>query len=88
MPLRNNVRNAEKEPVMKNGKCPKCGSNEVYSTRAVGARSDRALSLLSSVSLAEYVCCGCGFVETYLNDLHDRDKVKERGAKVEMSEDE
>ena len=71
---------------MKDGRCPKCGSDAVYTTRAVGARSTRALSLLASVPLVEYVCCSCGLVETYLYDMDDLAEVKKRGTKVEVSE--
>ena len=68
---------------MKNGKCPKCGSTEVYMTSiGPGQRGYRQLSMFTSVRLAEYICCGCGLVESYLDDMNAVEKIKGRCRKV------
>jgi predicted nucleic-acid-binding Zn-ribbon protein len=72
---------------MKDGKCPRCGSDEVYeSTSKLDHRSRRVLALLSNVGLNEVICCGCGLMETYLSDMQDVEKVKANCTKVKPTE--
>ena len=72
---------------MKNGKCPKCGSTEVYKTAFGRAqRGYRQLSMFTSARLAEHICCGCGLVESYLDDMNDAEKIKSKCKKVETAE--
>ena len=65
---------------MKNGKCPKCGSNEVYAATDLLLKSGPfgsnsiPISLTSMAALDNYVCASCGFVERY---VADEEKLKE-----------
>ncbi len=61
---------------MKNSKtCPKCGCGHILRVEdGVGDRSiNLVLGWLSAVSVARYVCCDCGYVESWVDkgDLHD-----------------
>ena len=72
------------EMIMKNGKCPKCGSCDVYKTSiGPGQRGFRQLSMFTSVKLAEFICCDCGLVESYLDDMNAVPRVKDKCTKVE-----
>ena len=57
---------------MKDGKCPKCGSTEVYSGADVypktGPFTSNAIpiSLTSIAALDNYVCTDCGYVERFI----------------------
>ena len=64
---------------MQTGKCPKCDNTEIYvNTCRVGAasRAKLPLSLMTEVAVDEFICAQCGFIESYLSDLRDMDKVK------------
>src|SRR5690348_9693679 len=75
-----------KEKTMKNGKCPSCGSTEVYKAGfRLGYRNYVNLSMLSAARLASYICCGCGLVEDYLHDMNDVEKIKMKCEKVETT---
>lgn len=73
---------------MKNGKCTKCGDSDIQKVPNTGGHSDPLLNttFFTSVKLNEYVCCGCGLVETYLVDMSDEDKIKKKCTKVETKE--
>jgi ssDNA-binding Zn-finger/Zn-ribbon topoisomerase 1 len=51
---------------MKNGQCPKCGSNEVYSQGAGGHRGFLTVSLFSTAGITTYICTACGYLEDYV----------------------
>ena len=69
---------------MKSGICPKCSTNDIQKVNDTGSHRDNlSLSTFSSVSLNEYVCCGCGLVETYLASSTDVDIIREKCTKVE-----
>ena len=57
---------------MKDGKCPKCGSTEVYCGADVypktGPFTSNAIpiSLTSIAALDNYVCTDCGYVERFI----------------------
>lgn len=65
---------------MKNGKCPKCGSNEVFVASDLPLKSGPfgsnsiPISLTSMAALDNYVCVDCGLVERY---VADEDKLRE-----------
>ena len=70
---------------MVDGRCVKCGAAEVYlNTRHLGllSRGRMALGHTDQVSLDEYVCVTCGYVETYLANLEDRETLKRTLRKV------
>lgn len=65
---------------MKEGKCPKCGSAEVYCGDEIKpkigpfASNSIPVSLTSIAPLDNYVCTECGYMESYISD---RSKLKE-----------
>lgn len=59
---------------MKNRKCPKCNSAQVYKKMSRSHRSYIFISLLSAARLTDYVCTDCGFTESY---IFNKDKLNE-----------
>lgn len=65
---------------MKNGKCPKCGSQNIFAAKDLPLKTGPfgsnsiPISLTSLAALDNYVCTDCGFVERYVADA---DKLKE-----------
>ena len=57
---------------MKSGKCPKCGSTEVY-TKKDGFQVDLSIGLrfgnVKQGRFEDYLCMGCGYSERYLTNL-------------------
>ena len=59
---------------MKQGKCPKCGSEEIYSAIDLPLKSGPfgsnsiPVSLTAIAALDNYVCVDCGLVESYVAD--------------------
>ena len=53
--------------------CPKCGGHEILRVKDTGGDYTNALLMgfLSMVYVPRYVCCGCGYVEEWVdqNDL-------------------
>ena len=69
---------------MKDGKCPKCGSSEIFTGKDLPLKSGPfgsnsiPISLTSMAALDNYVCTDCGLVERY---VADEEKLKEIGKK-------
>jgi predicted nucleic-acid-binding Zn-ribbon protein len=65
---------------MKKGKCPKCGSKNIFAAKNLPLKSGPfgsnsiPVSLTSLAALDNYVCADCGLVEHYVADA---DKLKE-----------
>ena len=60
---------------MRDGECPKCGSNDVYMREKNGGNQINAIPLGGFWSrrqfpIDNYVCTNCGFVESYLSDAN------------------
>jgi predicted nucleic-acid-binding Zn-ribbon protein len=59
---------------MKNGKCPKCGSDNIFAAKDLPLKSGPfgsnsiPISLTSLAALDNYVCADCGLVESYVAD--------------------
>jgi predicted nucleic-acid-binding Zn-ribbon protein len=59
---------------MKQGKCPKCGSTNIYSAADLPLKSGPfgcnaiPVSLTAMAALDNYVCVDCGLVESYVAD--------------------
>ena len=69
---------------MKDGKCPKCGSVEVFSSEDLMLKggpfgsNSIPVSLTSMAALDNYVCTDCGRVESY---VAEEDKLNEIASK-------
>lgn len=76
---------------MKDGTCPKCGSDEVYAGTDVWPKrgpfnsNTIPLGFLSSTALDNYVCGRCGFVEHYVSDRNALRKIRENWTEVEST---
>jgi predicted nucleic-acid-binding Zn-ribbon protein len=59
---------------VKDGKCPKCGSTEVYCGSDVYPKTGPftsnsiPVSLTSIAALDNYVCTDCGYVERFISE--------------------
>ena len=59
---------------VKDGKCPKCGSTEVYCGSDVYPKTGPftsnsiPISLSSIAALDNYVCTDCGYVERFISE--------------------
>jgi predicted nucleic-acid-binding Zn-ribbon protein len=77
---------------MKNDKCPKCGSREIYSGTDVFPKSGPftsnsiPISLTSIAALDNYVCTDCGYVESYIADAHKLKEISRKWQQVNPSE--
>ena len=63
---------------MKNGKCPKCDSNNIVTLpgdklKFQGYRKTILLGFFSWVLTDDYICKSCGYIESYVSE---KDKVK------------
>lgn len=65
---------------MKNGRCPKCDSKQIYSSIDMPLKggpfgsNSIPISLTSMAAMDNYVCADCGLVESY---VADEEKLKE-----------
>ena len=76
---------------MKSGQCPKCGSFEVYSGAYVTNKRGNYGSNTIPVSggifpqlapLDNYVCVNCGYVESYISDEEQLQRIAEKWPRV------
>ena len=73
---------------MKDGKCIKCGSREVYHNN--GRWGQRGgfngntipVTVFTDAELTNFVCVNCGYVENYIQDGKKREKIKGKWTKV------
>ena len=72
---------------MKNGECSKCGSKEVFR----GAEHGRSgcntnefirVAYMTKVELIHYVCCECGYTESYIEDPKGLKEVRSKFSRV------
>lgn len=77
---------------MKNDKCSKCGSKEIYSGTDVFPKSGPfasnsiPVSLTSIAALDNYVCIDCGYIESYIADAHKLKEISRKWQKGKPSE--
>jgi predicted nucleic-acid-binding Zn-ribbon protein len=75
---------------MKTGRCPKCGSNDVRAGTDVPVKSGRfnaiPVTFLSGAPLDNYVCANCGYVESYIANARDLQKIIKNWPRVEPHE--
>jgi len=71
---------------LKNGVCPRCRANDVYSSSNMryktGNSSTIPLSFLRSIPLDNYVCTNCGYVESYVGDPEMLARIKDIWVRV------
>ena len=69
---------------MKNGICPKCDFKEVYrlGKRRTTGISTMNISSVSRALLYNYVCTRCGYVESYVTDRKDLERIVKKGEKI------
>jgi ribosomal protein L37E len=56
---------------IKTGKCPVCGSNEVYDNRRTSPANHRKFIIVSatkSFNVDTYVCANCGYFKEFIRD--------------------
>lgn len=76
---------------MKEGKCPKCGSEEVYAGVEVAPKSGPfgsnsiPVNLFSIAALDNYVCGQCGYVESYIADPEKLETISRTWRNVKAS---
>lgn len=70
---------------MKDGTCPKCGSDDVR-TRAPTPNNGAGSLMITtwtSIYLQTYVCLACGYLESYVPE-HKRSKIAEKWTRVKQ----
>ena len=73
---------------MKNGKCPKCGSDKVFQGAEIPAKfgpfgsNSIPITLFSIASLDNYVCAECGYLERYVAEAAKRDEISKKWPQV------
>jgi predicted nucleic-acid-binding Zn-ribbon protein len=83
--------------LMRNGKCPICGAQEVYSGVQVtkASKSSNLSSIptggnmlfgFSYAALDNYVCGKCGYVESYVADPSKLEEIASRWPQVQYQE--
>ena len=77
---------------MKENKCPKCGSEDIYAGTDVYPKSGPftsnsiPVSLTSIAALDNYVCVACGYVESYVAEAEKLKEISKKWVKVKDSE--
>ena len=62
---------------MKDGICPKCGSNEVFKKLA-GGYIVIPLQLFRASIPINYICANCGYIEWYIEKHDDLDIIRSK----------
>jgi len=72
---------------LKNGVCPRCHAQTVYSSEKIRNKTGNAstipLSFLRSIPLDNYVCTNCGYVESYVAEPEMLVHIKDIWSRVE-----
>lgn len=65
---------------MKNSNhCPKCGSENITSVKATDSMGIRiSTGMLSIAQITHYVCCDCGFIEEWIENKSDLEKIQNK----------
>jgi predicted nucleic-acid-binding Zn-ribbon protein len=72
---------------MKNGKCPKCGSNKVFTKQDGITSGDGGLGVCTSFwttasTSKDYICTNCGYFERYIDDKEKLEVVSQKWENV------
>ena len=68
---------------MKNGTCPKCGSESIYCGDKIPLKNGPfgsnsiPVSIISMAALDNYVCTDCGYLESYIAGKNKRKEIAE-----------
>jgi len=79
---------------LKTGICPKCTSPEVFSGAGIALKKGPfgsnaiPIGLISIAALDNYVCTGCGYVESYIGDLGKLTEISQKWDNVEPKDSE
>ncbi len=80
-------------PSLKDGICPQCGSERIYSGAAIegkeGLRGGNRIPInaVSQVALDNYVCVDCGYVESYISDRSILNRIAKEWARIKSKTD-
>ena len=73
---------------MKNGQCPRCGSNKIYAAVDLPFKggpfgsNSIPISLTSMAPLDNYVCTECGLVQSYVADPRKLEEIARKWSHV------
>ena len=76
---------------MKSGRCPKCGSDKIHQgTRIWCKRGEHhsnaiPIGLFNYAVLDNYVCADCGYVESYVAERYDLERIAEKWPKAAVA---
>ena len=68
----------EKRKMRNNGICPKCKSNNVSEIKSDLLGTRISTGALSVACVSYYVCCQCGYVEEWITDKKDLEKLSDK----------
>jgi predicted nucleic-acid-binding Zn-ribbon protein len=68
---------------MKSGICPKCGEKEVYGDHAKSHGISVFWTAIIPTETILLVCANCGYLEFYIENEKDLEKVKKNFQKIE-----
>ena len=79
---------------MKTGTCPKCNSDEIFSGAGIALKkgpfgsNSIPVGITSIAALDNYVCCECGYVESYISDPKKLAEISRKWDKIDPEETE
>lgn len=62
---------------MRDGICPKCGSDEIYRGQRIGLYKSIVIALFTTAIPHIYVCTACGYFEQYIEKHKHLEKIKQ-----------
>ncbi len=82
---------------MLDGRCPKCGSNEIYTDEHIGGKTNiyGLNQVVTSHNLVgfgpytefdNYLCGKCGYLERYVTDTSERERLIDNWRHVKVKE--
>ena len=64
---------------MKNSEiCPKCKSNNISEIKSDSLGARISTGALSIANVSYYICCQCGYVEEWITDKKDLEKISDK----------
>ena len=68
----------EKNKMKNSGNCPKCKSNNISEIKSDSLGARISTGALSIASVSYYVCCQCGYVEEWITEKKDLEKISDK----------